>query len=382
MLLLGIYLLITGNPFSNVLLIVGAWLGIVTAFYVVEYQRRNRFFRQIFAMMEGLQERYLLAEMMPVSQQEEDKLYREILHQSNKAVIEKISSIERERKEYQEFIESWIHEVKAPMTDIRLICANLQQDIHQSMRQDRQQDKHQDMDQDMDHGMYQDIHKGMQHDTYHDVQGETLLRNKVVGELFRVLSKLSEVEDKVDMALYYARSEEVYRDYLIAPIPLQQEIGEVLKRDKQYFIEHSVSVTLNFPKESTPLMVPADKKWLDFILHQILLNGVKYRKGQAASITISAESYPQSIDLHIEDHGIGIPPHDIGRIFEKGFTGTNGRTNQTLETAKATGLGLYLCHKLCAKMGLSISAQSKLGEYTRITIHFPKSDYHLNLSNL
>ena len=75
--------------------------------------------------------------------------------------------------------------------------------------------------------------------------------------------------------------------------------------------------------------------------------------------------------LSIEDEGVGIRASEIGRIFDKGFTGTNGRSGQT-----STGIGLYLCRKLCAKLGIEITAESEEGVFTRIHLVFPKSDYH------
>jgi signal transduction histidine kinase len=194
----------------------------------------------------------------------------------------------------------------------------------------------------------------------------------------KLIAKLSQVENYVDMALYYARSDSVYQDYLIAPLPLQETVTEILQQNKQYFIDHQVAADIHFPSEPDPLIVPCDRKWLAFILNQIFLNAVKYRKGSGVTINISAGVLPQGIDLRIEDKGIGIPAHELPRIFDKGFTGNNGRTNQSLGAAKSTGIGLYLCQKLCAKMGITITAASKVGEYTRITLHFPKSDYYRN----
>jgi signal transduction histidine kinase len=143
-------------------------------------------------------------------------------------------------------------------------------------------------------------------------------------------------------------------------------------------MDHLVAADIHFPSEPDPLIVPCDRKWLGFILNQIFLNAVKYRKGSGVTINISAQVLPQGIDLHIEDKGIGIPSHELPRIFDKGFTGSNGRTNQPLGAAKSTGIGLYLCQKLCAKMGIIITAASNVGEFTRITLHFPKSDYYRN----
>jgi signal transduction histidine kinase len=323
----------TGNPLGNVGLILGAWVGILVTVFIIEYLNRSRYFRHIFTMLDELEEQYLLSEMIPISERREDKLYREMLHRSNQAVIEKIAGIQQERKDYQEFIESWIHEVKAPMTDIRLTCSNWG---------DR----------------------------------NVICENEATEIYRKLLAKLSQVENYVDMALYYARSDSVYQDYLITPVPLQETVTEILQQNKQYFMDHQVAADIRFPSEPDPLIVPCDRKWLGFILNQIFFNAVKYSKGDGVTIIISAQVMSQGIDLHIEDEGIGIPSHELPRIFDKGFTGSNGRINQSLGAIKSTGIGLYLCQKLCAKMGITITATSNVGEYTRITLHFPKSDYY------
>ncbi|MCI6855691.1 MAG: ATP-binding protein, partial [Firmicutes bacterium] len=111
--------------------------------------------------------------------------------------------------------------------------------------------------------------------------------------------------------------------------------------------------------------------WLTYILSQILSNSIKYHKPAGAFIKISASHTQNSVSLIIEDNGQGIPPEDLPRIFEKGFTGSR-RGNR-----KSTGMGLYLCRKLCRRLGLSIQAQSEPGQGTRIILTFPKGRLHL-----
>ena len=119
--------------------------------------------------------------------------------------------------------------------------------------------------------------------------------------------------------------------------------------------------------------VYCDDKWLEFILNQIFLNAVKYKKGEDCRISIHTVRENNRTTLFLEDNGIGIQDSEIGRIFDKGFTGTNGRHNR-----QSTGIGLYLCRKLCRKLGISIEAQSIEGEYTRILLHFPDGSSHFS----
>ena len=110
-----------------------------------------------------------------------------------------------------------------------------------------------------------------------------------------------------------------------------------------------------------------DEKWLEFILNQIITNSIKYRNDNNAVVKITGIQNKENIILKIKDNGIGIKKSEIDRIFDKGFTGTNGR-NQT----KSTGIGLYLCKRLCEGIGMEIDANSKENEYTEIVIIIPR----------
>ena len=113
-----------------------------------------------------------------------------------------------------------------------------------------------------------------------------------------------------------------------------------------------------------------DGKWLEFILGQLLANSLKYASpDREMEISVSAASFPDRTELSIRDNGLGIPREDLPRIFEKSFTGQNGRVGP-----KSTGMGLYIVKKLCDKMGHGIRAESRRGEYTQVTLTFGKHD--------
>lgn len=249
---------------------------------------------------------------MPDSYRLEDKLYREYIRQSNKSVIEHLRKIEDEQKEYREYIESWVHEIKAPITSVALACEN---------------------------------HK-----------------NVVTRNISRENQK---IENYVEMALYYARLGQVYQDYQIQETNLETVVQEVLVRNKYYFIQNQVQVEVDCPHK-----VATDKKWILFILNQLVLNSVKYRKEEEAKLWIYTLSKDEGISLVVKDNGVGIPKAEQKKIFEKGFTGSNGRIHE-----RSTGMGLYLCRKLCGKLGLEIHAKSQEGTGTEMTISFPVSSY-------
>ena len=119
--------------------------------------------------------------------------------------------------------------------------------------------------------------------------------------------------------------------------------------------------------------VYTDRKWILFILNQLILNCTKYKAEEGARICITAEALRHGVRLLVEDNGAGIREEELPRIFEKGFTGTNGRKND-----RATGMGLYLCRKLCRKLGIEIYPQSEYGTGTCIALEFPVSRYVIN----
>lgn len=312
MLALAAFLYVTGYPAVCSGIILLGWVLILTVWLLGEYVRRKRYFGQIEQILENADQKYLLGELMPESFRLEDRLYRDIIRRSNKSVIEKIHELEDARKDYREYIESWIHEVKAPIASICLLCEKQ--------------------------------------------KGET-------GR--RILMENGRTESYVDMALFYARSDEVYKDYLIKETTLQGTAEEVLRKNKYYLIQNRIQAEVRCPDT-----VYTDGKWIAFILNQVVLNAVKYRRDSEPRIVISTERKSHSVLLAVEDNGLGICPEELPRIFDKGFTGTNGRAG-----LKSTGMGLYLCRKLCGKLGIRIGAQSERGRGTRITLEFPVSNY-------
>ncbi len=112
--------------------------------------------------------------------------------------------------------------------------------------------------------------------------------------------------------------------------------------------------------------VYSDSKWLEFILNQIIINSIKYMKKENRELKIYCDKNEENISLSICDNGIGMSEKDLAKAFEKGYTGDNGR-----KFIKSTGIGLYLCNKLCIKLGLRIKLDSKEGIGTKVSIIFP-----------
>ena len=312
MLLLAGFLYATGYETEYYLLVVIFWLLILTAWFGYGYYNRKCYFEELETALMKMDQRYLLGELMPASHRLEDQLYRDLIRISNKSVIERIRQIEDEQKEYREYIESWVHEIKAPITGIDLMCENDKNDSTRRIRLENQK-----------------------------------------------------IENYVDMALYYARSDEVYKDYVIRKTDLQEIAAEVLKKNKLCLIQSRVQAEIDCGDSAY-----TDRKWITFILNQLVLNSMKYRRGEGARIWISTAKYGHGVRLTVRDNGIGIREEELDRIFEKGFTGSNGRKRE-----RSTGMGLYLCERLCQKLGIVIDVKSREQEGTEMILEFPVSSY-------
>lgn len=339
------FLCATGYARQYCLIIGIIWWMILFLWLGIGYVNRCRYFQAMEETLRCIDQRYLLGELMPASHRLEDRLYRELIRKSNKSVIERIHKIEDEKNEYREYIESWVHEIKAPITGISLMCRNHVDDLTRRID----------------------------------------LENR-------------RIENYVDMALYYARSDEVYKDYMIRETDLEEVASEVLQGNRRYLIQSGLQISVDCSERAY-----TDRKWIAFILNQIVLNSAKYRReqGEEAWIRIYTEKKDGEVYfteekkdgevylteekdsgvhltekkgggvyLTVEDNGVGIKAEELERIFEKGFTGSNGR-----KTERSTGMGLYLCQKLCKKLGIGISAESKEGVGTKITLAFPVSSY-------
>lgn len=323
MCLLTVFLRLTGYGFSNVVLILIFWALILAAWMWAVYIQRSGYFREVKEILDKIDQRYLLGELLPDAFRLEDKLYKEMICRSNKSVIERIRRIEEEQKEYKEYIESWVHEVKAPITSIALVCEN---------------------------GRRHGIGKRAETD---------------IKEAFGTIGLENQrMENYVDMVLYYARSEQVWKDYLIQETDLEGVVYEMLEKNRLLMIQNRVRAEVNVKEH-----VYTDRKWIGFILNQMLLNSVKYKSSQPV-FYIYTERKKDGVLLALEDNGAGILSEELSRIFEKGFTGSNGR-----DYGRSTGMGLYLCRKLCDKLGIGLWAESEYGRGTRMFLEFPISNY-------
>lgn len=279
-----------------------------------EFIKKRSFYDNLLRIFDSLDKKNLIAEVVLPPDFKEGMILYEIIRGSNKAMLDEIGRFRRMQEEYREYIELWIHEVKTPISSSRLIAQNN--------------------------------------------------KCEAMDSLFEELRK---IEAYVEQVLFYSRSSTVEKDYIIKEINLQKLCFDSLKRNAGLFIQNGISVMT----EDLDVTVFSDEKWLQFILNQLLTNSVKYSDKPDAFVRIAAQEQENSVLLTVRDNGVGIDKSELPRIFDKGFTGSNGRKNE-----RSTGIGLYICKKLCDKLGLDIKASSEIGEGTLIVITFPKSSMH------
>ncbi|MCR5033080.1 MAG: sensor histidine kinase [Lachnospiraceae bacterium] len=182
--------------------------------------------------------------------------------------------------------------------------------------------------------------------------------------------ELFKIENYVDMALNYLRFENMSGDLVLERCPLEPMVKKLVKKYATIFIHKHLSVEL----EGLEGSILTDEKWFSFALEQVLSNALKYTS--EGGVRIYTERTDKEICLVVSDTGIGIRPEDLPRIFERGFTGYNGRVDQ-----KASGLGLYLCKGICRKLGCRVEACSDGKKGTDIRMHIP-AEQHTYLTKL
>ena len=305
---LVIFLKLMGLPGGALLIILISWFFLLFIYLFVEYINLKHKQKEISRRLEELDQKYLIAELLDTPDTLLEKLYYRLLKSASKSMIEEVGKVREGQLLYKEYIESWIHEIKTPITAVDLICKN--------------------------------------HST---------------EETKRISKELKDIHYLVEQALFYARSEYVEKDYFISNIRLFDVVHQSLLNNRAALTENYIELIVDETEER----VWSDEKWLVFILGQLINNAVKYSKRAAPKLHIYSENTENGIRLILEDNGIGISMAELPRIFEKGFTGINRTKN------KSTGMGLYLCKKLCDKLGLGIFAEAEEGLFTRIILSFP-----------
>jgi signal transduction histidine kinase len=167
-------------------------------------------------------------------------------------------------------------------------------------------------------------------------------------------AELFSIEQYVNMALQYMRLDSETTDYVIKKYSLDRIVKQAVRKYAKLFIRKKLALDY----DGTDVTVVTDEKWLQFVIEQILSNSLKYTKEGRIAIRVEPEK-----TLVISDTGIGIAPEDLPRVFDRGFTGYNGRSDK-----KSTGIGLYLCRSTLTKLGHTIRLDSEIGAGTTVSI--------------
>lgn len=282
---------------------------------LIEYKKKKVYYNQLIRNMDDLKEKYLISEIIKTPSFIEGRILKEILQDTGKSMLENVNYYKSIQEDYKEYIELWIHEVKIPIAASKLIIENNKNEITKSIDEE-----------------------------------------------------LDKVENYTEQALFYARSNAVEKDYVINKTNLKEIVNGAILKNKTILLNEKVSIELTNLKDEE---IYTDSKWAIFIINQIIQNAIKYSKKNDKKIEISSKEKNEKVILYIEDNGIGIKKGEITRVFERGFTGENGR----IIGQKSTGIGLYLCKKLCDKLGLGIELNSEENKGTEVRIIFPKNSY-------
>lgn len=304
----AVFLLSTGTQAGIVAILLITWLMILLCVQFVNYFRLRNRIKELEAIMEGLDRKYLFSECIPRTSNAYERRLIELFHRAGKSMIETVSEAQAAQREYREYVENWVHEIKTPITAAGLICRS----------------------------------------------AEPSLQQKLTPEL-------AQIEAHVERALFYARAESPEKDFIIRQTSLADIVSQAISHHRTLLISSGVRVET----ENLEHTVYTDSKWAVFILGQLLQNAARYHSDEPV-VTLTSRILGQQIQLVVHDNGMGIPAHELPRIFDRGFTGSNGRSR-----GGSTGMGLYLCRKLtdCLEMNLQIASTEGVG--TTATITFP-----------
>lgn len=290
-------------------------LNLLILLLLLEYFRKKKFYDSLSFNTHTLDKAYLVLETLTKPSFYEGELLYHTLYEINKSMCENVNAIEKNWNNFKDYIEMWIHEVKIPLSTLILLSNN---------------------------------HKSS-------------FDKKTKAELKRL-------EDYVDQVLFYARSENAEKDYLIKETNLTKVIKNVGLKNMDALLENNIDYIV----KNVNVSLLTDSKWLEFILGQIINNSVKYKRNIKSSyIKIFTLDEDNLTKLIIEDNGIGIKESDIPYVFDKTFTGENGRVR-----GSSTGIGLFISKNMCEKLGHKIEIESKENKYTRVIISFAKNDYY------
>ena len=314
--LAAMFLFVTGTQPGILVILLMVFLLVFLTVNMFDFFQRRACLLELKSILDALDRKYLFTECVPQPKRLYERRLFDLVRRAGQAMTGAVSDAQASQREYREYVERWVHEIKAPITAARLICRELDGDI----------------------------------------------RRKLTAEL-------GQIEAHVERALFYARAENPEQDRLFRQIELGKIAAQAIENHRSLLLQNGVRVEM----ENMSCAIYTDEKWAVFILGQLFQNAARYR-GSEPVITLSAKPLGRQTQLIVHDNGIGIPAHELPRVFERGFTGSNGRSR-----GGSTGMGLYLCRKLAGFLELGLDISSREGEGTAVTLTFPAKE---NLTEL
>lgn len=303
--------------FNNVAYAYFVAIIIFAIFMAYEYSKVREFYKRL---SDALKSEHIIDEVLNVGEGKtiEQKLFSSVLRNIHKDYKDNIYKYEDIQKQYSYFINQWVHQMKTPVSVINLI-----------------------------------------------------LQEENVPECSEVFDSISEENEKIlqglNIMLYNARMNQFNHDFNVEDIDILAILRKVINDNKKLIIRRNILPQV----VGETAFVQTDKKWMHFVINQIVINAIKYTAATEKDkkvIRFNIEEDKQNIVVSIEDNGIGIPKEDLGRVFNAFFTGKNGR-----KTSESTGMGLYLSKRICEELGNELYLVSEEGKGTKVSIVFYKS---------
>lgn len=313
---LTLFIKVVDFPTTNILYAYFVSIAILIIFLVYEYSKVRAFYKQLY---EALNSENIIENIINVAEVRtiEQKLFTQILKKLYKSYEGEIYKYKDIQKHYSNFINQWVHQMKTPVSVIDLT-----------------------------------------------------LQEENTSEFNEILDSIDEENEKIsqglNIMLYNARINEFNHDFNVEDIDILLILRKVINDNKKLLIRHKI-----FPKiVGETAIVQTDKKWIYFVINQIVINAIKYTattEKDKKTINFNIKEDTAKIVVSIEDNGIGIPKEDLGRVFNAFFTGKNGR-----KISESTGMGMYLSKRICEELGNELYVESEEGKGTSFYIVFYK----------
>lgn len=286
--------------------------------FLYDFFRKYFYYKDILSKLELLDEKYLICEMISKPNFLDGEIFYQMLYEINKSMNENIRDYREKINDFKEYVELWIHEVKIPLSALILYT-----------------------------------------------------HNKKIDKA--LVKEINRVDNYLEQILYYIRVENTEADYIIKEVDLNKVIRDVMLKNKDILLERKIEITSDV-RDSKVL---TDYKWLEFMINQIISNSMKYMRNiENKKIEIKAYKKNNCVVLEMLDNGMGIPKSDLSRVFNKTFTGQNGR-----KVPGSTGMGLYIVSNLCKKLGHKLEIESNEGEYTKVKFIFDDNLFYSEVCN-